>query len=161
MAQSLNDSIAHPVPPSHPRVSRVTLAAAMLPKFRDWFDWVGGYSLMAMLALLVVVIGTWGFIELTEEVSEGDTHKFDNAVMRYVGTHRGPKWLEEVGRDMTALGGVAVLSLVTLGVAGFLISTKKYHAMWLVLIATFGGLVIGTGLKWIVDRDRPDVFAHR
>jgi undecaprenyl-diphosphatase len=33
--------------------------------------------------------------------------------------------------------------------------------MWLVLIATFGGLVISTGLKWIVDRDRPDVFEHR
>ena len=133
----------------------------MLPKFRDWFNWVGGYSLMALIALLIVVIGTWGFIELTEEVSEGDTHQFDRTIMEYVGVHRGPKWLEEVGRDLTALGGVAVLSLMTLGVAGFLLSTRKFHAMWLVLIATFGGLLISTGLKWIVDRDRPDVFEHR
>ena len=62
---------------------------------------------------------------------------------------------------MTALGGVAVLSLVTLGVAGYPAdASRKYHAMWLVLVATFGGLLISTGLKWIVDRDRPDIVEH-
>ena len=134
----------------------------MLPtRIRDWFDWVGGYSLMALLAVLVIVIGTWGFIELTEEVTEGDTHRVDNAVMNYVGTHRGPKWLEEVGRDMTALGGIAVLSLITLIVAGYLLSVRKFHAMWFMIVATFGGLLISTALKWSVDRDRPQVFEHR
>ena len=42
-----------------------------------------------------------------------------------VGQHRGPAWLEEVGRDLTAIGGVAVVSLVTLGVAGFLFVSAK------------------------------------
>jgi len=133
----------------------------MLPKFRNWFDWVGGYSLMALIALLIVVVGTWGFVKLADEVAEGETHKFDYSIMEYVGKHRGPQWLEEVGRDMTALGGVAVLSLVTLGVAGFLLSTRKFHAMWFVLFATFSGLFLSTVLKWIIDRDRPAVFEHR
>jgi undecaprenyl-diphosphatase len=134
----------------------------MLPKtIQGWFNWVGGYSLLALVAVLAIVAGVWGFVELTEEVAEGDTHRFDNTVMQWVGQHRGPKWLEEVGRDMTALGGVAVLSLVTAAVAGALATNKKYHAMWLVLIATFGGLLISTTLKWIVDRDRPQVFEHR
>jgi undecaprenyl-diphosphatase len=116
---------------------------------------------MALIALLIVVIGTWGFIKLADDVAEGETQKFDTRIMEYVGKHRGPQWLEEVGRDLTALGGVAVLSLVTLGVAGFLFVSRKYHAMWLVLAATFGGLFISTALKWIVDRDRPAVFEHR
>lgn len=133
----------------------------MLRNFRNWFNWVGGYSLMVLIALLVVVIGTWGFIKLADEVAEGDTEKFDMRIMQSVGKHRGPPWLEEVGRDLTALGGVAVLSLVTLGVAGFLLVSRKFHAMWLVLIATFGGLLLSTALKWIIDRDRPDVFEHR
>ena len=133
----------------------------MLPKFRNWFNWVGGYSLMALIALLVVVLGTWGFVKLADEVAEGETQPFDMRIMQWVGQHRGPQWLEEVGRDLTALGGVAVLSLVTLGVAGFLLVSRKYHAMWLVLIATFGGLFLSTALKWIIDRDRPAVFEHR
>ena len=134
----------------------------MLPKtLHGWFNWVGGHSLMALFAILVIVVGTWSFVELADDVAEGDTHRFDNTVMSYVGENRGPRWLEEVGRDMTALGGVAVLSLVTLGVAGYLLSIRKFHAMWLVLIATFGGLLISSGLKWAVDRDRPQVFEHR
>jgi undecaprenyl-diphosphatase len=134
----------------------------MLPKFAQrWFNYVGGYSLLALCAVLAIVSGTWGFIELTEEVTEGDTHPFDNAVMQFVANHPGPPWLLEVGRDMTALGGVAVLSLVTFAVAGALWTTRKYHAMWLVLIATFGGLLISTTLKMLVDRDRPQVFEHR
>src|SRR5207244_5217796 len=72
----------------------------------------------------------------------------------------GPPWLHEVGRDMTALGGVAVLSGLTLVVAGFLLMRKQYHALWLVLIATFGGLALSTLLKSIIARDRPSVVPH-
>src|SRR4051812_3469004 len=47
---------------SHRHVPRVTLTRRMLPKFRNWFNWVGGYSLLALIGLLIVVVGTWGFI---------------------------------------------------------------------------------------------------
>src|SRR5436853_7434203 len=72
----------------------------------------------------------------------------------------GPPWLHEAGRDITALGGVAVLSGLTLVVAGFLVMRKQYHALWLVLIATFGGLALSTLLKSIIARDRPSVVPH-
>jgi undecaprenyl-diphosphatase len=65
-----------------------------------------------------------------------------------------------VGRDLTALGGVAVMTLVTLIVAGYLWMIRKYHAMWLVLIASFGGLLLSSGLKGIVDRPRPQLVPH-
>jgi undecaprenyl-diphosphatase len=72
----------------------------------------------------------------------------------------GPRWLPEVGRDLTALGGVAALTLTTAFVAGYLLIVRKYHAMWLVLAATLGGLLISTLLKHLIDRARPDLVPH-
>lgn len=124
-----------------------------------------------MVATLIVVAGVWAFIALADEVIEGDTQHFDNRVMHLLqqpapkvdvnaapGTvPLGPPWMREVGRDLTALGGVAVLTLVTFAVAGFLLISGKYRAMVLMLVATFGGLVLSSVLKHFVDRPRPDV----
>jgi undecaprenyl-diphosphatase len=61
---------------------------------------------------------------------------------------------------MTALGGVAVLAMITLGVVGFLWIQKKYHAMWLVVVAMAGGLIISTLLKNVFARPRPQLVTH-
>jgi len=129
---------------------------------------------VAMVAMLIIVGGVWAFIALADEVLEGDTQHFDNYVMHVLQRPVtaadapavtetlpiGPPWLREVGRDLTALGGVAVLTLVTIAVAGFLAISGKYRAMILVLVATFGGLIISSGLKHAIDRPRPNV-SHR
>ena len=41
----------------------------------------------------------------------------------------GPRWLEDMWRDVTALGSVAVLGLVTLACAGYLLVAAKI-ACW-------------------------------
>jgi undecaprenyl-diphosphatase len=125
-------------------------------------EWLGGHSVAVMAAVLVVVVGTWGFIELLDEVREGDTRHFDEWVIQRMGAFRGSNHprLEEAGRDLTALGGVVVLTLITLFVAGFLLLIRRYSAFWLVLIATGGGLAISSALKYAVDRQRPDFFEH-
>src|SRR4051794_17291725 len=126
---------------------------------------------VVMIAMLIVVAGVWFFIALADEVLEGDTQHFDDRVMHWLQRPAapidpnaapptlpiGPAWLREVGRDLTALGGVAVMSLVTFSVAGFLAVSKKYRAMILMLIATFGGLILSTLLKHMIDRPRPNV----
>lgn len=126
---------------------------------------------VVMVALLIVVAGVWFFIKLADEVLEGDTQHFDEWVIHRLQKPAapidpgaqprtipiGPEWLREVGRDVTALGGVAVLTLVTFAVAGYLLMIRKYNAMWLGLIATFGGLIISSGLKHGFDRPRPGV----
>jgi undecaprenyl-diphosphatase len=127
---------------------------------------LGNYSLIVLIAMLVVVGGMWCFIELADEVREGDTQKFDEWAVRSLrqkddpSKPLGPRWLHEAGRDVTALGGVTVLSLVTLAVAGYLWMAKKHHAMWLVIIATVGGQIGSTILKYAFDRDRPDIVPH-
>lgn len=138
----------------------------LLRTLRRWLGWLGGHGNLFIAAVLVVVGATWGFIRLTDEVIEGDTQHFDEWAVLALrqandpGVPIGPRWLGEVGRDITALGGVAVLSLVTIAVAGYLWMEGKYHAMWLVLIATFGGLVLSTMLKLLVDRARPQLVPH-
>ena len=129
-------------------------------------SWLAGHVNIVLVAVLLIVGGTWGFIELADEVREGDTQRFDDWAVRAMrraddpSRPIGPHWLPEVGRDLTALGGVAVLSLTTAFVAGYLLIVRKYHAMWLVLAATLGGLLISTLLKQLIDRARPDLVPH-
>jgi len=129
--------------------------------------WVRDHGNFALLlGALIVATGVWGFVELTDEVLEGDTQHFDDWAIKALRRDDnpripvGPTWLHEVGRDMTALGGVAVLGGMTLAVAGYLLMIRKYHAMWLVLAATGGGLLISTILKNVFDRDRPQLVPH-
>ena len=63
-------------------------------------------------------------------------------------------------RDITALGGVTVLSLVTASVAGFLLLSRKFSAMAFVLVATGAGFLITVLLKSLYERPRPDVVPH-
>ena len=104
--------------------------------------------LLLLVVLLIVVGGVWGFIVLADEVMEGGTQHFDDWAIKALrraddpATPIGPRWLHELGRDMTALGGVAVMLLITGAVVGYFLLVKKYHAMWLVLAATAGGLLL-------------------
>ena len=148
----------------------------MLHRFRAILGWLGSHQPQVLVAALAVVLGTWGFISLADEVTEGDTQRFDEWAVRTLqkpdpdwdrlqdGAHGvrrtvpiGPLWLREIGRDVTGLGGVAVLALVTLGVALYLLLIRKYHAMWLVIVASAGGLAISALLKNAFARPRPQV----
>jgi undecaprenyl-diphosphatase len=130
------------------------------------FDWIGSHELSVNLALLVVVLAVWTFVKIADEVVEGDTMRFDDWAVRTLrraddpSKPIGPAWLAEVGRDLTALGGVAFLSLLTLAVVGFLWLRKMYGAATLVIVATLGGLVVSSILKWFFERPRPDIVPH-
>lgn len=123
--------------------------------------WLKSVDLVILISVLLVVAGTWAFIGLLDEVQEGDTHKTDEAILQAIGQWQAPAWVEEIGRDFTALGGIAVLSLVTLAVAGYLVLERKYQAMILLLFATLGALGLSFLLKDIIDRPRPDIIPHR
>jgi undecaprenyl-diphosphatase len=113
-----------------------------------------------------VVAGTWAFLQLADRVTEGPPPGFDAAILRALrrpddpGKLRGPELLEEVARDLTALGGVALLSLVTAAVGGYLALHRKYHALIFLVCAVGGGLLVSTLLKNAFDRPRPQVVPH-
>ena len=69
----------------------------------------------------------------------------------------GPRWLVEAGRDVTALGGVTVLTLMTVAAAGYLALDGKRGAMLLMLSAVVSGAAASGSLKWLFERPRPAV----
>lgn len=123
-------------------------------------------ELGVLLSLLVIVGGIWGFVELAEAVGEGATKQFDESVLRVFrdpaqpAQLRGPKWLYEVSRDATALGGYLVLTLVTVAVCGFLAMVGNLPALRFIAISVTGGLALSLGLKALFERPRPDVVEH-
>jgi undecaprenyl-diphosphatase len=120
-----------------------------------------------LLALVLsIAFFAWSFIELAELVREGEAHRFDEAVLLALRTSAdladpiGPRWLEELARDFTALGGVGVLTAMTLAVAGFLALQGKHHAAVYVLVAVGTGLLAGMLLKSGYSRPRPALVPH-
>ncbi len=144
----------------HIRRPKTAFAKMMKHKLSVAVKWLGGHELMVLLAVLVVVAGTWGFIALADVVFEGRTQSFDESLLLALrrpdnpALPIGPDWMVEVGRDLTAVGGVAVLLLATLAVAGFLLLDRKFAAMGFVLAAVAGGLAASSLLKACASHDR-------
>jgi len=133
------------------------------------FDWIHRLrldELPALIILLLVVGGIWAFSEIASEMMEGETQDFDKTLILAMRNQAdlsdpvGPFWVEEMGRDLTALGSIGVLTLVTLSVAGFLILDGKKIASLLIMATVVGGLVISTMMKMSFDRPRPNLVPH-
>jgi undecaprenyl-diphosphatase len=114
-------------------------------------------------AVAAVILMLAGFGVLADEVVEGSTLAFDRAVLlalRVPGNPAdpiGPSWLEEGARDITALGSVAVLSILVVVIAGHLMLVGRARTGWFLVGAAVGGTIISTVLKNIFDRPRPDL----
>ncbi len=63
-------------------------------------------------------------------------------------------------RDLTALGGTTVLSLMTLAVICFLLMVRKRQTALIVLLSVAGGALLSTLFKWGFSRPRPDLVPH-
>ncbi len=129
--------------------------------------WLSDHVELGLAVLLSLsAAALWLFAALAEEVLEGDTHAFDTAVLLALRTSGnaadplGPPWIEELARDVTALGGVGVLTFFTIAVAGFLWLQRK-QGMTVFLIASIGsGVALSSLAKSLFDRPRPDLVPH-
>jgi undecaprenyl-diphosphatase len=119
-----------------------------------------------LLALALSAFALWVFVEVSEEMLEGDSLRFDERLLMLFRSAAdpalplGPAWLREVMRDITALGSTFVLLLVTIASIGFLALTQNRRAALQVLFAVLGGMLLSTLLKLGFDRARPDVAMH-
>jgi undecaprenyl-diphosphatase len=119
------------------------------------------------LFLLLVVFGTvGGFLELADEMRENETHSFDEAVilaMREPGNPDDPVGsprVEEIARDLTALGGVTVLTLVSLVAFGAAVFSGRAKLGGAALAAVIAGSAATSLLKSGYARPRPDLVEH-
>ena len=122
---------------------------------------------LVTLALLAVAAGgLWIFLEVAEATTEEDFRALDRQVLLAMressdpADPRGPRWVEEMGRDFTALGGVAVLTLVSIAVALFLWMAGRPRSVALLVIAVAGGEILSLLLKRGYARPRPELVPH-
>ena len=129
-------------------------------------SWLGSHEISVLLSAVVLSAGAWVFIELADEVTEGEAKSVDETVLLALrnpadlGDPVGPGWVEEMGRDFTAMGSMGVLTLITLAVLGYLLLAGRNRACLFTLLAVSGGMLLSTLLKMAFDRPRPDLVPH-
>lgn len=129
-------------------------------------SWLKSVETRILLAWLIAAGAVLGFVKLAGEIGEGETAWLDRRLLLALRTPGdpadpiGPRWLEESMRDLTALGGFTVLTLLTaVAVAAFALHRKRLQA--LVMAATVIAAQASTELlKSFYDRPRPDLVPH-
>ncbi|MBP3191198.1 phosphatase PAP2 family protein [Natronogracilivirga saccharolytica] len=120
-------------------------------------------EILILLGLLMVLLFIRGGIEISDMFIVEQARQFDQWALTIVRSPenpellRGPHWVDEAVRDMTAMGGPTVLTLTIIFVVGYLLLKQNYRSATLVFIATAGGLLISLLLKDFFLRDRPDI----
>ena len=127
------------------------------------FDRPEIWTLAAVFAIAGLILA---FGHIAEEVFEGDATKFDQTMLLLfrnasdVSDPIGPPWMEEMARDITALGSYAVLSVVFCAVVIYLLMARQRAAALWVAAAVGGGVLLSNLLKFTFERPRPDLVPH-
>jgi undecaprenyl-diphosphatase len=119
---------------------------------------------------LILVIGAaggfWAFFNIAGEMTEGETQAIDKRILLALrnpanpGEPIGSRSFQEAMRDVTALGGVTVMTLVAIvGVLAFLMHGRRWHAAILAATILLADLS-SEGLKTLYGRPRPDLAPH-
>ncbi len=124
----------------------------------DLLDRLDGAMMIAASALLVAV---FVLVKTIDNVVDGESEQLDHRIVNWIASVHAPPWLEEVMRDCTALGGIFVLSFVSLAVIIYLLARRQFHAVKLVLVAVLGAILLSLVLKGFFHRDRPTILQHR
>lgn len=110
-------------------------------------------ALGLLLSLGVIAL----FAKLVEDVVEGESRRFDEAVLLWVHSN-SPDWLYEPMLFITALGYYWVV-LPLLGLTAYVFYRKGVRtSAALLLISTIGGITLTTALKNLFQRARPEIF---
>lgn len=119
-------------------------------------------EIAAVTALMVLAGTILAFIEIADDMREGDGQRFDERVLAWMrpwpddpGRPWGPWWLHEAAADITSLGGISVLGLFAVGAMGLLLLQKKRLSALLLAVGLAGGVALSEGLKAVFERERP------
>jgi len=134
-------------------------AGKQFPKLKKLFR----KEILIMTGILFFLLFVWGGIEINNLLYAGHALHFDEWLLLSVRDAEnpemlfGPHWVDEAVRDITALGGPAVITFMIIGVFGYLLLKKSYRSATLIVVATLGGLIISLLLKDFFLRERPDI----
>lgn len=111
-----------------------------------------------LLTLLIVsFVSTLLLTVLITLVATNTTDSFDVAVLSWINAHASSA-LDAFFVIITQLGGVIVVTAVTLALVGYFIYKRDYLKSLLVAIGVGGATAIAFGLKALFERPRPDLW---
>lgn len=135
----------------------------------DWWHprrWLSPGELWTLTVLSLLAAGLWIFIRLAQYVELGEVARIDEWLVLALRSPSdasdplGPLWLEEMMRDFTALGGLAVLGLLSGAAILYLVLIRKRGTALMAFVAVGGGVVASLVLKDFFDRPRPELVPH-
>ena len=141
-------------------VSRIL---AFLTRSKAWYAARSLPEILVYLGLLLLLIGSWGFVELAEEMIEGGTQGFDDWILRALRKEgapqepAGPAWLYSFFLNVTALGSGAIAVLVSIVEMGALALLRRRFSIALIAVSLLGAGALTTVLKGYFGRPRPPV----
>lgn len=119
--------------------------------------------LATFIALAAAIVA---FAALADSVREGGSLGLDRTLLLafrvpgHLDVAAGPEWLRETVRDITALGGFTVLTLISV-LATLLLLLHRRRAQALVFAVTvLAAQLISDGLKLWIGRPRPTLVSH-
>jgi undecaprenyl-diphosphatase len=121
---------------------------------------------LVLIVLAVCALALWGFIETADAVFENETQDFDRWMLSALRDAEnpadpvGPRWVEEMARDVSALGGFAWITFATVVIAIYLWIDNKTHMALFLIAATGSGALLSMLLKSFFARPRPDLVPH-
>lgn len=119
-----------------------------------------------LVLFLLAAAGVLVFLMLASEVREGEIFAADRWLIQGLRNPSdpsvpiGPLWLRLTLTDVTALGGWAVLTLLTVISAGYLIAARKVATAAFLVASILAGAIGSTLLKLFFARPRPDIVTH-
>ncbi|NNF58332.1 MAG: phosphatase PAP2 family protein [Rhodothermaceae bacterium] len=126
---------------------------------------LGRREIGLLLLLATLAAGAWIFLEIADEVNSGDIVTVDERILMLfregnnpndpIGSHS----VESAVRDVTALGSLTVISLLTLITVAFLFLSRRPRLALYMFVASAGGAALSYALKFLYNRPRPNLVA--
>lgn len=116
---------------------------------------------IALIGVSVAAGLLLAFAAIADEMQEGPGRAFDQAILQALHPGPdlrdpvGPAWLDRAVADLTDLGSVAVLVVVVLIGAGFLLLRGQRLKALELAVSLVGGIAISQTLKSVFERTRP------
>lgn len=114
------------------------------------------WSLLALLFAIFLACSI-GFVAIADEVLDGETLGFDEAVLMAInGTSNG--FWDASFSAVTHLGGAVGIVAIAGSIAVVLFLRKKYNEILMLVTGVGGAVLLNVVLKLIFERPRPDLW---
>jgi undecaprenyl-diphosphatase len=118
------------------------------------------------IAILACLAAALALMVLVADEGGGHLRRFDEGVLLALRSPLdradpiGPLWVEIFFRDVTALGSHAVLTLIAVAAAAYLVLVGERTSILFLALSVLGGTALSAALKLVFGRPRPDLVAH-